>query len=89
LARKLNPISGFTRTCPVAAENTEENFIAEKMTFSFQGRVAIRDIVEETKSALLMSNIFRILFPEIVQIGSFFDSVIQESTGWRFETRCI
>jgi len=25
LARKINPISGFMRTCPVPAENTEDN----------------------------------------------------------------
>jgi len=32
IGKKINPISGFTRTCPVPAENTEDSLLLKKMT---------------------------------------------------------
>jgi len=63
-------------TCPVAAENTKDNFLLKNDLFvSFQRGILQ---VRWTKGKLLVSNFFMILCAKIIQMGLFLTKLFKK-----------
>ena len=63
------------RTCPIAAENTEDNLLRKNDFLSFQGYILQ---VRWTKAKFYMSNFFRILSTKIIHTSSFLTELFKK-----------